>query len=47
VLSAVQNGIGGRMPQGLVQGEQATEVARFVSENLAYVGQSTTATPAP
>jgi mono/diheme cytochrome c family protein len=47
VLSAVQNGIGGRMPQGLVQGEQANQVARFVSENVAYVGQTTTTSASP
>jgi mono/diheme cytochrome c family protein len=37
VLSAVQNGIGGRMPKGLVQGEQAETVAHFVADNLQYI----------
>src|SRR6266511_5130733 len=37
VLSAVQNGIGGRMPKGLVQGEQAKIVAHFVADNLEYI----------
>jgi mono/diheme cytochrome c family protein len=46
VLSAVQNGIGGRMPKGLVQGQQAQEVARFVAENAAYVGTGPS-TPTP
>jgi mono/diheme cytochrome c family protein len=46
VLSAVESGIGGRMPKGLVQGEQAKVVARFVADNLAYVDSGTsTATP--
>jgi mono/diheme cytochrome c family protein len=37
VLNAVQNGIGGRMPKGLVQGEQAKTVAHFVADNLEYI----------
>jgi mono/diheme cytochrome c family protein len=44
VLNAVEGGIGGRMPKGLVQGEQAKTVAQFVANNLQYVG---TSTPAP
>ncbi len=47
VLHTVEEGIGGRMPKGLVQGEQAKEVARFVAENLAYVGQTTTTSASP
>ena len=31
VLSAVQNGIGGRMPAGILSGQQAKEVAVFVA----------------
>ena len=31
VLSAIQNGLGGRMPAGIVSGEQAKQVAVFVS----------------
>jgi cytochrome c6 len=41
VLNAVQNGIGGRMPKGLVQGEQASIVAHFVADNVGYVGSDT------
>jgi mono/diheme cytochrome c family protein len=37
VLSAVENGIGGRMPKGLVKGEQAEAVAHFVADNLQYI----------
>jgi mono/diheme cytochrome c family protein len=48
VLTTVQNGIGGRMPKGLVQGEQAKLVAQFVADNLAYVpSSSTTPTSSP
>jgi len=47
VLTTVQNGIGGRMPKGLVQGEQAKLVAQFVADNLAYVPSSTTPTSSP
>lgn len=32
VLSAVQNGIGGRMPAGILTGPQAEEVAGFVAQ---------------
>ena len=38
VLSAIQNGIGGRMPRGILQGEQAKAVAEFVANDLAYIG---------
>jgi mono/diheme cytochrome c family protein len=47
VLTAVNGGIGGRMPKGLVQGEQAKLVAQFVANNVAYVGGGTSATPSP
>jgi mono/diheme cytochrome c family protein len=47
VLQAVTGGIGGRMPKGLVQGEQAQIVAQFVANNVAYVGGGTSATPSP
>jgi mono/diheme cytochrome c family protein len=32
VLSAVNNGVGGRMPKGVVSGQQADEVAAFVAQ---------------
>jgi mono/diheme cytochrome c family protein len=32
VLSAINNGVGGRMPKGVVSGQQAEEVANFVSQ---------------
>jgi mono/diheme cytochrome c family protein len=38
VLSAVEDGIGGRMPKGILQGGQAKQVARFVADNVAYIG---------
>src|SRR3954453_15669324 len=47
VLTAVNGGIGGRMPKGLVQGEQAKLVAQFVGDNVAYVGGGTSATSSP
>ena len=37
VLNAVQSGIGGRMPKGILQGAQAKAVAQFVAENAAYI----------
>ena len=43
VLSAVEAGIGGRMPAGVVQGEQAKQVAEFVANNVDYVSPA----PAP
>jgi mono/diheme cytochrome c family protein len=32
VLSAINNGVGGRMPKGVLTGQQADEVATFVSQ---------------
>ena len=32
VLSAITNGVGGRMPKGVVSGAQAEEVANFVAQ---------------
>jgi mono/diheme cytochrome c family protein len=32
VLSAINNGVGGRMPKGVLSGQQADEVASFVSQ---------------
>ena len=32
VLSAIENGVGGRMPKGVLSGQQAEEVANFVSQ---------------
>ena len=37
VVNAVEQGVGGRMPKGLVQGEQVRTVAQFVADNVAYV----------
>jgi cytochrome c550 len=37
VLNAVQSGIGGRMPKGILQGAQAKAVAQFVADNAAYI----------
>jgi len=46
VLNTIKTGIGGRMPKDLVQGEQAEQVARFVADNLAYVGTQTSSSSA-
>jgi mono/diheme cytochrome c family protein len=32
VLSAIENGVGGRMPKGVLSGQQADQVATFVSQ---------------
>ena len=32
VLSAIKNGVGGRMPKGILSGQQAEEVATFVAQ---------------
>jgi mono/diheme cytochrome c family protein len=48
VLHTIEEGIGGRMPKGLVQGEQAEQVAHFVADNLAYVpSQASTSSTSP
>jgi cytochrome c6 len=50
VINAVQNGIGGRMPKELVQGDQAKAVAHFVANNVSYVpssGSTTTPSSSP
>ncbi len=44
VLSDVMNGVGGRMPKELVQGDQAKLVASFVANNVSYVPNSGSAT---
>jgi mono/diheme cytochrome c family protein len=38
VLSAIQEGVQGRMPRGIVQSDQARQVAQFVAHNVAYIG---------
>lgn len=38
VLSAIESGVNGRMPKGILQGAQARQVARFVADNVAYIG---------
>ena len=45
VLSAIETGIGGRMPVGILQGQNAEEVASFVARNLNYLGTSAPTTP--
>jgi mono/diheme cytochrome c family protein len=37
VLSTIQNGLGGRMPKGIVEGAQAKAVAQFVADNVQYI----------
>lgn len=38
VLNAIKVGREGRMPKGILKGEQAKAVAQFVAENLDYIG---------
>jgi plastocyanin/mono/diheme cytochrome c family protein len=42
VLNAIENGLGGRMPAGILQGIDAKTVASFVARNVAYVNPATT-----
>ena len=37
VLATIQNGLGGRMPKGIVRGAQAKAVAEFVADNVQYI----------
>jgi mono/diheme cytochrome c family protein len=37
VLSAIENGVSGRMPKGILQAAQATLAAQFVADNVAYI----------
>ena len=37
VLNAIETGINGRMPKGILQSAQAKEVAAFVANNVAYI----------
>jgi mono/diheme cytochrome c family protein len=37
VLSTIENGLGGRMPKGILQGAQAKAVAQFVADNVEYI----------
>jgi plastocyanin/mono/diheme cytochrome c family protein len=43
ILAAIDNGVGGRMPAGILQGANATVVANFLARNVAYVNSG----PAP
>src|SRR3954454_3586446 len=47
VLTAVTKGIQGRMPKGLLEGEQAQAVAHFVADNVAYVNSPTSTSSTP
>jgi mono/diheme cytochrome c family protein len=38
VFTTIRDGRAGRMPKGIVQGAQAKTVARFVADNLQYIG---------
>jgi mono/diheme cytochrome c family protein len=38
VLAAVEDGISGRMPKGILEGAQAKAVAQFVADNVSYIG---------
>jgi mono/diheme cytochrome c family protein len=48
VLSDIEHGVGGRMPAGILQGQNALEVANFVARNVNYFGSAapSSATPA-
>ena len=37
VLATLENGVGGSMPKGILQGAQAKAVAHFVADNVQYV----------
>ncbi|OLE38857.1 MAG: hypothetical protein AUG48_00740 [Actinobacteria bacterium 13_1_20CM_3_68_9] len=37
VLTTIENGLGGRMPKGILQGAQAKAVAKFVADNVQYI----------
>jgi mono/diheme cytochrome c family protein len=37
VLTTIENGLGGRMPKGIVQGAQAKAVAKFTADNVQYI----------
>ena len=37
VLATIQNGLGGRMPKGILRGAQAKAVAQFVADNVQYI----------
>jgi mono/diheme cytochrome c family protein len=37
VYNAVTQGVGGRMPKGILQGAQAKAVAQFVADNVQYI----------
>jgi mono/diheme cytochrome c family protein len=38
VLNAIEQGVGGRMPKGILQSAQAKQVAAFVANNVSYIG---------
>jgi|SRR6476661_3440364 mono/diheme cytochrome c family protein len=38
VLNAIEQGVGGRMPKGILQNAQAKQVAAFVANNVSYIG---------
>jgi plastocyanin/mono/diheme cytochrome c family protein len=42
VLAAVDNGVGGRMPAGILEGANADLVASFVARNVAYINPGPT-----
>jgi mono/diheme cytochrome c family protein len=37
VLTTIENGLGGRMPKGILRGAQAKAVAQFVAGNVQYI----------
>src|SRR5262245_21998495 len=37
-LNGSEEGVGGRMPKGILQSAQAKQVAAFVANNVAYIG---------
>ena len=37
VYNAIIEGVGGRMPKGILQGAQAKAVAQFVADNVQYI----------
>jgi mono/diheme cytochrome c family protein len=44
VLQTIQHGLNGRMPAGIVRGQQAREISEFVANNVNYISAPTTST---
>ena len=47
VLQTIEGGLSGRMPAGILLGQNADEVASFVARNLNYLGTSASSSSGP